>query len=107
MLENSVYAYPKLDGRFSAFSGLKFSFDAEQPAGSRVFGITDMEDKPFDLTREYTVAIKYFISIGRDGYECLTDPSVSYVRDVNSAILIQEMVMSFLKRLEPGYTIEP
>ena len=29
MLENSVYAYPKLDGRFATFSGLKFSFDPE------------------------------------------------------------------------------
>ena len=41
LLENSVYAYPKLDGRFAVFSGIKYSFDPDQPAGSRVFNITD------------------------------------------------------------------
>ena len=29
MLENSVQAYPMLDGRFATFSGIKFSFDPE------------------------------------------------------------------------------
>ena len=28
MIENAVSAYPKLDGRFAAISGLKFKFDA-------------------------------------------------------------------------------
>ena len=35
MLENAVSAYPKLDGRFGAFAGVKFSFDPAQPAGSQ------------------------------------------------------------------------
>ena len=30
MLENAVSAYPALDGRFGAFSGLKFAFDPEK-----------------------------------------------------------------------------
>ena len=107
MLENSVYAYPKLDGRFAAFAGLKFSFDPEQPAGSRVFNITDSDGRLFNFDREYNVALKYFISLGRDGYECLKDPSISYVRDETSAILVREMLLASLKRMEPGYEIDP
>ena len=66
-----------------------------------------MNDQPFDFTKEYTVAMKHFISIGRDGYECFKDPSVRYIRDVNSSILIIEMVMECLRRMQPGYIVEP
>ena len=92
MLENSVAPYPKLDGRFAAFSGLKFSFDPEQPPGSRVHQVTDMEDRPFDFNREYTLALTDFISMGRDGYECFKDPKVTYIRDLTDAMLVQEML---------------
>ena len=78
MLENSVSAYPKLDGRFGVFSGLKFAFDPAQKAGNRVHSVIDMKGNPFDFKREYNIAMKYFISCGRDGYTCLNDPEVRY-----------------------------
>ena len=87
MLENSVSAYPKHDGRFAAFSGLKFSFDPDKPAGSRVHKIRDMDDKPFDFSRDYVVAVTDFISLGRDGYECFKDPDVVFLRDSEGAML--------------------
>ena len=61
ILENSVSAYPNLDGRFATFSGLKFSFDPDQPPGKRICNITDEYGKPFDFNREYSVATTKFI----------------------------------------------
>ena len=84
MLENSVYAYPSLDGRFATFSGIKFSFDPDEPAGSRVFGITDNDGKPLNFNREYTVAMTDYICTGGDGYVCLRDPSVVKIKDEES-----------------------
>ena len=70
MLENSVSAYPKLDGRWPCLSGINFSFDPSQPPGSRVHSVKGKNDEPFDFSRDYNVALKYFISLGRDGYTC-------------------------------------
>ena len=88
LLENSVYAYPMLDGRFSTFAGVRFSFDPDEPAGSRVFDIADNEKQPLDLNREYTVAMSDFISTGGDGFEVLRLPSVVCVRDIESATML-------------------
>ena len=107
MLENAVSAYPKLDGRFGAFAGVKFSFDQAQPAGSRVHRVMFMNGEPFDFSRSYNVAMKYFISLGRDGYTCFQDPRVSIVRDVNDAELIQGMVLEHMRRFGPEYTKMP
>ena len=88
MLEVSVSSYPKLEGRFATFSGIKFSFDPDQPPGNRVFDVKDINDKLFDFTADYKVALKNFISIGRDGYECFKDPSVFYIRDANNSVIL-------------------
>ena len=36
VLENGLFAYPKLEGRFLQVSGVRFKFDAEKPPGSRI-----------------------------------------------------------------------
>jgi 5'-nucleotidase len=38
-LENSVSAYPKLEGRYAAVSGLNFVWDPERPAYKRVISV--------------------------------------------------------------------
>ena len=43
ILENSVSQWPAFDGRFSCISGLKYSFDPERPAGSRVHSVLTAE----------------------------------------------------------------
>lgn len=52
LLENSVSQWPTLDGRFACFSGIKYSFDPDQPAGSRVHSVRRAtDDSPMELSK--------------------------------------------------------
>ena len=102
MLENSVAAYPVLEGRFGAISGLRFSFDPTKPAGSRVHSVKDLTGEPFDYTRKYNVATTWFLSLGKDGYTCFSHPECFYVRTVTDGGLLNTMIHSQLQKLSPG-----
>ena len=93
MLENSVSALPKVDGRFASFKGIKFWFDLEQPVGSRVFNVRDESNNPFDFDRDYNVATKPYISLGRDGYECFRNPAVKVIKDEEYTDFIENIVL--------------
>ncbi len=56
-------------GRFPQVSGLRFSFDATRPAGSRVTEVT-VGGKPLDDKMTYTLATTSFLAVnGGDGYD--------------------------------------
>lgn len=58
-------------GRFPQVSGIKFSFDATRPAGSRIVNLT-VNGKPLDLRKKYTLATGDYLALdGGDGYEIL------------------------------------
>jgi 5'-nucleotidase len=58
-------------GRFPQVSGLRFTFDATRPPGSRVVSVT-VNRQPLDDNRKYTLATTNFLAIdGGDGYEML------------------------------------
>lgn len=67
VLEQSVSGYPATQGGFLQVSGLEFTFDPAQPAGSRVVEVT-VGNKALDKTAEYSVAINDFLGIGGDGF---------------------------------------
>ena len=102
MLENAVAAYPVLEGRFGAISGLRFSFDPTKPAGSRVHSVKDLQGKPLDYTRKYNVATTWFLSLGKDGYTCFSDPECSYIRTETDGGILNNMIHSQLHKLAPG-----
>ena len=83
MLENSVSMWPAHDGRFACMSGLKFSFDPDYPAGSRVHSVVNLDGQPFDFSRDakYNIAVKEYIALGRDGYDALRDPANEWLVD--------------------------
>jgi 5'-nucleotidase len=55
-------------GRFPQVSGVKFSFDATRPAGSRIVSL-EVNGKPLDEKKTYTVAASDYVAIdGGDGY---------------------------------------
>ena len=54
-------------GRFPQVSGLRFSFDARRPAGSRVTSAT-VEGQPLDDRKTYTLAVNTYVLGGGDGY---------------------------------------
>lgn len=58
-------------GRFPQVSGIRFTFDAGRPAGSRVVSIT-VNGQPLDDNKKYTLATTEFLAIdGGDGYTML------------------------------------
>ncbi len=58
-------------GRFPQVAGLRFTFDAKRPSGSRVVNVT-INGQPLDNKREYTLATIDFLAMeGGDGYAML------------------------------------
>jgi len=57
-------------GRFPQVAGLRFTFDAAKPPGSRVMSVT-VNGKPLDENEKYTLATVDYLSGGGDGYELL------------------------------------
>lgn len=63
-------------GRFPQVSGLRFSFDASRPAGSRIIDVS-VNGKPLDEKKRYTLATTDYVGIGGgDGYEMLKEARV-------------------------------
>jgi 5'-nucleotidase len=55
-------------GRFPQVSGIRFTFDATRPAGSRIVNVT-VNGKPLDEKKKYTLATSDYVAIdGGDGY---------------------------------------
>lgn len=58
-------------GRFPQVAGIRFTFDASRPAGSRLIDVT-VNGQPLDDNRTYTLATTDFLAIdGGDGYAML------------------------------------
>jgi 5'-nucleotidase len=58
-------------GRFPQVSGIRFTFDARRPAGSRIVDLT-INGRPLDVSKTYTLAATDYVAIdGGDGYEML------------------------------------
>ncbi len=67
VLEQTVSGYPVAQGGFLHVSGMEFTFDPAQPAGSRVTE-AKVDGAALDKAAEYTVAINDFLGIGGDGF---------------------------------------
>jgi 5'-nucleotidase len=57
----------KGDGRFPQISGMRFTYDAKKPLGSRIVEAT-VNGKLLDDSATYTVATTAFVLSGGDGY---------------------------------------
>lgn len=69
-------------GRFPQVSGMRYSYDPTQEAGSRVVSIDILnaetgEFEPIDLEATYSVTTNNFVRSGGDGYEMFTSEEVS------------------------------
>jgi 5'-nucleotidase len=73
-LEVSVSMYPNLAGRYMAFSGIGFSWDASKKPMERVLPETiKIHEQPLQKERVYKVAMHSFVGDGGDGYACLKE----------------------------------
>lgn len=58
-------------GRFPQVSGIRFTFDARRPPGSRIVDLS-LNGKPLDEKKKYTLAASDYVAIdGGDGYAML------------------------------------
>ncbi|MGH3129693.1 MAG: alkaline phosphatase family protein [Gaiellaceae bacterium] len=94
MLENGVSAMPAVNGRFPQVSGLCFTYNISQPAGSRVTGAVrqavdgSCTGAPVDLTAAstYSLAENDFMVSGGDGYPNFASRATSRdIMDQNTA----------------------
>jgi len=51
-------------------SGIRFTFDAKQPAGNRIVrNSVYVKDELLNPESNYSLATKWFVSLGKDGYD--------------------------------------
>jgi 5'-nucleotidase len=79
-LENGVGGNYPADGRFPQVSGLKFSFDASKPVGSRIVEVTKLDGTAIAKdSKEYTLTTLDYIIYGGDGYVDVFSPAKTKV----------------------------
>ena len=80
-LENAVGGNFPGDGRFAQVSGLKYSFDASKPLGSRIVEVTKLDGTAIAKdSKEYTLTTLDFLIYGGDGYANVFSPSQAKVK---------------------------
>ena len=68
-------------GRFPQVSGVRFTFDASRPPGSRIIDLS-VNGQPLDPNRKYTLASSDYVAIdGGDGYAMLKEARVLIPRE--------------------------
>jgi 2',3'-cyclic-nucleotide 2'-phosphodiesterase (5'-nucleotidase family) len=91
-LENGVGGNYPGDGRFPQVSGLKFSFDASKPIGSRIVEVTRLDGTPIAKdSKEYTLTTLDFLIYGGDGYLNVFSPSQAKVQGALLDVFVEAL----------------
>jgi 5'-nucleotidase / UDP-sugar diphosphatase len=101
-LENGVSQVESGAGRFPQVSGLSFTYDARQPAGSRVVEVK-VGGEALDPAATYRVATNDFLASGGDGYTALTRGRS--IVDASAGNLMASTVINYMTAL--GGTVAP
>uniref|UniRef100_A0A8C5KQG2 Ecto-5'-nucleotidase n=1 Tax=Jaculus jaculus TaxID=51337 RepID=A0A8C5KQG2_JACJA len=98
-LENGVYKYPALDGRFPQVAGIEFGFDPEAEPGHRVIRDTvKVQGQYLRKKKVYLLAIKEYIANGKDGYSMLK--SCPRMFDPETAQVLSTVVMNHFESIK-------
>jgi len=92
-LEEGVSAVEEVAGRFPQVSGLRLSFDAKRPKGSRVLEVL-IGGKPLDPAATYKVATNEYMMAGGDGYFSLRKGRP--IIDASGGALMATVVMDYI-----------
>jgi 5'-nucleotidase / UDP-sugar diphosphatase len=92
-LENGVSQIEEGAGRFPQVAGMTFTFDANQPAGSRVSDVM-IAGQPLELEKTYGVVSNNYVRNGGDGYAMFKEAENAYdfgpdLADVTAEFLAQ------------------
>lgn len=55
--------------------------------------------EPLEMDKSYTLAIKYFLLAGKDGYDAFLDPSIEVLSDIEEAPLLPSIFLKHIGRL--------
>ncbi|KAK4946218.1 hypothetical protein LTR10_014730 [Elasticomyces elasticus] len=69
-VENSVCAYPALEGRFPQVSNISFEFNPSLPPHHRIKW-AKVDGEPLDVGRKYVVVTRGYMGRGKDGFDSL------------------------------------
>jgi hypothetical protein len=102
-LENSVCAYPALEGRFPQVSDIEFEFDPSLPPNHRIKW-TKVGGEPLDLERKYVVVTRGYMGRGKDGFDSLLVKSeggeAEEIVSEENGILISMMLRQYFMSLK-------
>lgn len=97
-LEHGVSKIEQLSGQFPQVSGMQYSYDPNQPAGSRI-GSTMIDSEPIDPGTTYRLATNDFVAGGGDGYTMFTDASRLVTADEGA--LLSDLIIDRVEELTP------
>lgn len=100
-LENGVYTYPALEGRFPQVSNIEFTFNPSKQPGQRCSDV-GIGGQPIQTNKQYKLATRDYMVRGKDGFTSLMlegkgGTAKSLVSDENGlllSIVLQQYFMS-------------
>ncbi|OCT50695.1 flagellar associated protein [Cladophialophora carrionii] len=102
-LENSVCAYPALEGRFPQVSDIEFEFDPSLPPNHRIRW-AKIGGEPLDLERKYVLVTRGYMGRGKDGFDSLLVKSeggeAEEIVSEENGILISMMLRQYFMSLK-------
>jgi 5'-nucleotidase len=100
-LENGVSQVEQSAGRFPQVGGMRYSWSASAPAGSRITGIQVSDGRggfvPIDPNASYRVVVNNFIAGGGDGYSVLQRGT----NKVDTGFLDADVLVEYLQARSP------
>ncbi|KAM6964867.1 5'-nucleotidase [Aplochiton taeniatus] len=98
-LENGVRNYPALDGRFPQVAGIQFGFDPDQRLGQRIaIDTVKVEGKSLDLKRKYLVAMKEYLTKGKDRYTMFAKCPMQF--DFENALMLSTILINHFESIQ-------
>jgi 2',3'-cyclic-nucleotide 2'-phosphodiesterase (5'-nucleotidase family) len=99
-LENGVSQVEEVAGRFPQVAGLRFTWNPDNPAGSRITGV-EVKDgngySPIEADATYRVAINNFLYQGGDGYTVFQE-GTGYI---NAGFIYYEILAEYIENNSP------
>ncbi|XP_065261954.1 mannosylglucosyl-3-phosphoglycerate phosphatase-like [Emys orbicularis] len=98
-LENGVYRYPALDGRFPQVAGMEFGFDPNAEPGHRIIrDSVKIQGQYLKKNKVYQLAIKEYLANGKDGYVMFQNCPRMY--DTETAQILSTVVVNHFESIK-------
>lgn len=89
--------------RITQVSGIRYTIDMKQPAGSRVVSVTLADGTPLDPAKTYRVAVNNFMATGGDNFDVLANGA----EKTDTGLLIRGALEAYVRdRCKAGGTLD-